>query len=174
MALRILRLRTVMLALGLFGLALMTLQPAEAAATKAKPCVTSQEMAALDGRVLESDLLVGALSCGQSEPYNSFMQKFRPVMTERARTVQAMFQRFYGKGSSREFDAFITRLGNDSALRSIQMQLDFCRLTMDVFEEGEVTPANAYDVLLSKPAFAGRHGYATCAAGGGSGGKKGG
>lgn len=163
MALGILTQRT--LTMALVGFALTTLQPADAATTKGKPCVTTQEMAALDGRVLESDLLVGALSCGQSEPYNSFMQKFRPVMTERARTVQAMFQRFYGKSSGREFDAFVTRLGNDSALRSIQMQLEFCRLTMDVFEEGEVTPANAYDVLLSKPAFAGRHGYAACGAG---------
>ncbi len=170
MALGILRHRAVTMALALFGFALTSMQPAEAATTKGKPCVTTQEMAALDGRVLESDLLVGALSCGQSEPYNAFMQKFRPVMSERARTVQAMFQRFYGKGSNREFDAFVTRLGNDSALRSIKMQLDFCQLTMDVFVEGEVTPANAYDVLLSKPAFAGRHGYAAC----GDGGKKGG
>jgi hypothetical protein len=160
-----------MMALALAGVALTTVQPADAAKTKGKPCVTTQEMAALDGRVLESDLLVGALSCGQSQPYNAFVEKFRPAMTERARTVQAMFQRFYGKGSNREFDAFVTRLGNDSALRSIQMQLEFCRLTMDVFEEGEVTPANAYDVLFNKPAFAGRHGYAACGA---DGGKKGG
>lgn len=162
MASGILQLRSMVMAVALGSLTFLPLQAFGAVGAKGKTCVTTQEMAALDGRVLESDLLVAALSCGQSEPYNTFMQKFRAAMTDRAKTVQSMFQRVYGKNSRREFDAFVTRLGNDSAMRSIQMQLAFCQLTADVFEQGEVTPASDYDVLPSKPEFAGRHGFPAC------------
>jgi hypothetical protein len=148
--------------------AAMHAAPAAAAATAAsKPskCVTQAEMTALAGRVLETELLVGALSCSQAPQYNAFMEKFRKPQHERARTLQAMFARMYGKGAQREMDAFVTRLGNDSALRSLELQIAYCQSTWDLFEEASTVSEADYDRLAGKPWIVGRHKYQACASG---------
>jgi hypothetical protein len=149
------------IALSLFLLGVAATSTA-ASAPKAARCATAAEMQAIAGRVLETELLVGALSCSQAQQYNAFMEKFRGPQTERARTLQAMFNRMYGKGGQRELDAFVTRLGNDSALRSLELQIAYCQATWDLFEEASRLPVNEYHQLTAKPWIAGRHSYQMC------------
>ena len=42
------------------------------ASAKGPVCAKSQELAALEARVLQTELMVGALTCGQSQRYNDF------------------------------------------------------------------------------------------------------
>lgn len=136
---------------------------AAAPAAKAK-CATEAEMEAIAGRVLETELLVAALSCAQAQQYNAFMEKFRRPQTERARTLQAMFNRMYGKGGQRELDAFVTRLGNDSALRSLEMQIAYCQATWELFQEALHLGESEYRQLTAKPWIAERVTYRVCPA----------
>ncbi len=147
--------------------ALLGSSAAVAAATSLKPsrCATPAELNAIASRILETELLVGALSCAQSTQYNAFMEKFRKTQNEQARTLQAMFKRMYGKSSQRELDAFITRLGNDSALRSLELQLAYCQGTYDLFEEAASLAEADYHRLTAKPSLAGRHPFPACASG---------
>jgi hypothetical protein len=147
--------------------ALLGSSPALAATANPKPsrCATPAELNAIASRILETELLVGALSCAQTTQYNAFMEKFRKTQNEQARTLQAMFKRMYGKASQRELDAFITRLGNASALRSLELQLAYCQGTYDLFEEAASLSETDYHRLTAKPSLAGRHPYPACAAG---------
>lgn len=146
-------------------IAISTPAQAAASAPKASKCATPAELSAIAGRVLETELLVGALSCSQATQYNAFMEKFRKPQNERARTLQAMFKRLYGKASQRELDSFVTRLGNDSALRSLELQIAYCQATWDLFEEASSLSEADYDRLAGKPWIASRHPYQACAQG---------
>lgn len=56
------------------ALAIVSMAPAEAARTA---CVSARDEVALNARVLQTELMVAALACGEQRRYNAFVTAFR-------------------------------------------------------------------------------------------------
>lgn len=103
---------------------------AEAAAT----CATEKEKLALDVRILQSDLMVAALTCGQKDQYNKFVTKFKPALIKNGKELQGYFNRVYGKKAAGQLNSFITQVANDSSTRSTQSKaVEYCATSSELF-----------------------------------------
>ena len=139
--------------------------PAAAAAgaegkKKAAPaCVKGADEVALQVRVVQTDLMVAALSCSASDRYNSFVKGDQKVLMAAHTQLQSFFKK---RGGASALNAFITKLANDSSRRSIADIAKFCQ------ESGWL-----YDAILDPkrpdlPTFIGpllvaqRHGFTPC------------
>src|SRR5512134_2432835 len=91
------------------AIACSTAMPADAAKAKPRPapCTSAANLEALNVRALQTELMVGALACGERERYNAFVQARQPELVPYARTLQRM----HGKRTN----AFVTRVANASA-----------------------------------------------------------
>ncbi len=81
----------------------------------ADTCASAAEKTAFDTRVLQSELMVAALSCGENARYNSFVQKFESELVANGNALRGYFARNYGKSGEDVLDRFITRIANNAA-----------------------------------------------------------
>jgi len=94
--------------------------------------------AAVRVRVLQTELMVAALSCrGQLNPeypsyYNKFVQKFAPELARHAKVLKEHFVGIYGSDALAEMDRFVTRIANDASHRSMAAS-DFCAASAPLF-----------------------------------------
>lgn len=111
------------------ALAMAVLPVAEAAAA----CYTPAETTAIHVRMLQSELMVAALACRESNPelgmisqYNAFVNRHSTGLVGQNRILERHFDKNYGGGShaKRRMDALLTALANDASKRS--MVVDFC------------------------------------------------
>ena len=98
-------------------------QFAAANAAWAGTCASPVEKAAFDSRVLQNELMVAALTCGETTRYNAFVTKFQPQLTEHGKTLKAYFARVYGKRGEHELNNFMTRIANAATMRRMQMSM---------------------------------------------------
>jgi hypothetical protein len=137
--------------------------PADASPAKGKPaCARDQEKLALDTRVLQTELMIAALSCGQAEQYNQFVSSFQPQLQQQGDRLVKFFDRVHGKDAPDRLNAFVTKLANDSSTRSQKVGYGYCLFTYDLFNEALATPPQDFGKLTEKPWIPVRHGYATC------------
>lgn len=139
--------------------------PAGAAAVKAakpKTCVSSSEKLALDTRVLQTELLIGALSCGQGEQYNQFVASFQPQLQEQGGRLIGLFQRIHGAKGTDKLNEFVTNLANDASTRSQNIGYGYCYFTWDIFYEAFATAPESFAKLVDKPWIPVRHGFNAC------------
>lgn len=100
----------------------------------AAACATPAEKAAVDTRVLQSELMVAALTCGQSDRYNAFVQKFEGELVRFGKTLRSYFARAYGKGGEHAMNRFVTRLANDATVRRTQYSMpQYCSASVNLF-----------------------------------------
>jgi hypothetical protein len=97
-------------------------------------CANSAEVSAIQTASVQQELMVAALTCNQIENFNAFQTGFGPELRTSDATLMRMFVRLYGgsKGQA-EYHAFKTRLANDSEMRSIKANQQFCAATTQVF-----------------------------------------
>lgn len=139
--------------------------PQVAAAAK-KParaaCVGDRDFAALNTRVLQTELMVAALSCEERTRYNEFINSYQDVLTGRGNDLRSFFQRTGGAQGTTRMNSLITRLANDASKQS-QMQADtYCQFASDLFEEVLKSPPVALTTVADKPWIRERHGYTAC------------
>ncbi len=146
------------------GLVLMmatTVAPGIAAA-KGSVCAKSPELAALEARVLQTELMVGALTCGQSQRYNAFVRSYQTDLVEYSKTLRSLFSRAYGGGGKRKLNTFVTKLANDSSQRSNSARQGYCILAGELFDEAAATPKRSLTELMDKPWIRSKHGFRPC------------
>lgn len=111
------------------ALTMAVLPVAEAAAA----CYTPAEATAIHVRMLQSELMVAALACRESNPelgmisqYNAFVNRHSAGLVGQNRVLERHFDKNYGGGAQakRRMDALLTALANDASKRS--MVADFC------------------------------------------------
>lgn len=136
-------------------------QPSHSA-PKTKICVSTNEKHALDSRVLQTELMVGGLSCGQQEQYNRFVQSFQPQLQEQGEALKRLFARIHGRKADGALNAFVTQLANDSSERSRTLSAEYCVFTWQLFWEAFATESTEFVKLTEKPWITPRHGYPTC------------
>jgi hypothetical protein len=125
-------------------------------------CANDTELAALNARVVQTELMVAALSCEERTRYNEFATSFQSVLVGRADDLRNFFQRTNGKQGTTRMNAMVTRLANDASQQS-QMRADtYCQFASDLFEEVLKTPAASFNTVVDKPWIRARHGVTAC------------
>lgn len=103
-------------------------------------CLNARERNAVNVRIVQTELMVAALSCRAvpdrdfTNQYNAFVRKHGSGLVGNARILQAYFKARYGSEGQRQLDAFITELANDTSRRSMNSPT-FCNESVDLFQE---------------------------------------
>lgn len=100
----------------------------------AGPCALKDEKAALDMRVLQTELVVAALNCGKSAEYNAFVNKFEGKLVTLGASFRKYFDRVHGKKGVTEMDEMVTRLANAAVIRSWDWGYTYCPTEAKMFE----------------------------------------
>lgn len=151
-------LKASVLAMGL-ALGLLSAAPAGAA-----DCVKAAEAGALEVRLVQTELMVAALTCKRKTEYNRFVRQFEPVLMKRGRTLQALFKRLHGRQATKRLNGFVTRLANEASLRSIRNST-YCSDATALFDEIlSLQPADLGRFAANLP-FSRSHGLPLCKSG---------
>ena len=104
-------------------------------AASAQQCAKPVEKAAFDVASLKSQLMVTAISCQAEEKYNAFIVRFRPDLVVQERSLNAYFQRSFGRRSTQEHDDYVTNLANSQSEVGIKAGTAFCQQNISLFDE---------------------------------------
>ena len=96
-------------------------------------CAQPVEVTAIAATSIQQELMVAALTCNEVTRFNRFQTDFGPELRESDRNLMRMFKRLYGGRGEAEYHAFKTRLANNSEMRSIHGNADFCTAASLVF-----------------------------------------
>ncbi|TCS60956.1 hypothetical protein [Varunaivibrio sulfuroxidans] len=97
-------------------------------------CAAPRDQVALKTRVLQSNLMVAALTCGLRPRYNAFVTDFRSELVTQGHILRSFFRRSFGASGERRMNAFVTRLANEASLRRTRDTAGFCRRAETVFD----------------------------------------
>ncbi len=97
-------------------------------------CARPAEVTAIQAAAVQQQLMVAALYCNDTGSYNAFQTGYNKELNKSDKQLLTMFRRLYGwrKGDD-EYNAFKTRLANDSSLRSIHDRAGYCNEANSVF-----------------------------------------
>lgn len=125
-------------------------------------CALPNEQAALDTRVLQSELVVAALSCGTSSQYNGFVQKFESELVALGGVFRNYFARIYGPNGEDRMDQAVTRMANIAEVRSMGLGPQYCDYEAQVFATLQgVAPAQLAAFAAENP-YVGDHDIRPC------------
>lgn len=105
-----------------------------AVAAPSSKCAKPQEVTSIQVAAIQQELMVAALTCSQIDSFNAFQTGYNKELRSSDSTLQRMFRRLYGRSrGDGEYHAFKTRLANDSSIRSIHNNQEYCEETRQVF-----------------------------------------
>ncbi|HUO92262.1 MAG TPA: hypothetical protein VMU22_05030 [Rhizomicrobium sp.] len=116
---------------GAVALAVLT---AATGAIGAPRCASSDEVTAIQAAAIQQQLMVAALTCNQVEHFNAFQVSYGKELRRSDASLERMFRRLYAGRGEAEYHAFKTRLANDSSIRSIHDNQNYCRDASMVFD----------------------------------------
>jgi hypothetical protein len=125
-------------------------------------CATTEDEATLNARVLQTELMVAALACGEQERYNDFVKTFKSELSQRGRLLRAYFKRVHGPSGESRMNAFVTRLANDASQRTAHGQDAYCAGAAKLFNEVLAVSPRELTRIAARPEISGRHGVARC------------
>ena len=149
---------------------ILTGQPIHAQTKKApaksspQVCASERDLAALNSRVLQTELMVAALSCGERQRYNNFITTYQQVLNERTQALQGLFRRAHGAQATTRLNAFITKLANDASQEIREKGDDYCAFAGELFDETLASKPTEINRIANKPWIANRHGFRPCMA----------
>ena len=117
----------------------------------AQGCVQPNERQAFDMRVLQSQLMVAALSCGRDNDYNAFVRKYQRDLSGSYSTLQSHYRRS-GANGQRDMDQFITQVANAHSQDGIRQGSLFCANVTPLFALAMAQPnaAALSEVLVER------------------------
>jgi hypothetical protein len=98
-------------------------------------CMQPTEKPGFDIRALQSQLMVLALTCSQTDDYNRFVTQNRAVLTGAYNDVQRHFRRVAGNAWQRQIDAYITNTANGHSQSGISQGSLFCSNQAQLFPQ---------------------------------------
>lgn len=129
---------------------------------QAQTCAAPDDEVALRVRVLQTELMVAALSCQQHDPYNAFVTRFQPVLAVHGKALKAYFKRVHGGGSTAVLDDFVTRLANEASLRGMRNLRTFCEESKNLFQSVLTIDATGLEAFVSAWPNRDAHGVLPC------------
>jgi len=130
----------------------------------AQTCVQPAEKAAFDVRALQSQLMVAALTCGQEDQYNAFVNRYKNELGGAYRGINAHYRRTAGARGQSSLDGYITQLANAQSQDGIRQGSNFCRNVAPLFTAALAVPANseALATLAVQNNLSNPHGRSDC------------
>jgi len=125
-------------------------------------CALQDEMMALDTRVLQSELVVAALNCGQSSDYNAFVLKFKPQLVASGAAFRNYFNRIYGPYGEQMMNKMVTRLANIAVMRSWSWGTAYCASESSVFAYLNALPAPQLAAFAASRPYVADHDVRPC------------
>lgn len=153
--------RAAALALGA-ALAVMAAAPS---AWAGSACTSAEDEATLNARVLQTELMVAALACGEQQRYNAFVSTFKSELSQRGKLLRAYFKRVHGASGENRMNAFVTKLANDASQRTANGPDAYCAAAAKLFNEVLAASPRDLSRIAARPEISGRHGYARCRSG---------
>lgn len=132
-------------------------------------CVTDRERAAFDVRLLQTELMVGALACRGTEHgdfpgrYAAFVDANRGALKSHADALRAHFRRSFGRAGEAELDRFVTSLANELSHASMTGTGRYCAQQQPLFERAARTATPDLTRLAAERAAAHRPQAPDCA-----------
>lgn len=128
-------------------------------------CATPDDEATLNARVLQTELMVAALACGEEDRYNAFVNTFKSELSQRGKSLRAYFKRVHGASGEKRMNAFVTKLANDASQRTANGPSAYCAAAAKLFSEVLASQPRDLTRIAARPEISGRHGYARCGKG---------
>lgn len=142
----------------LVAVAAIAVGPAVAAKKKpaAPPCVKDKVLTAFQMRMLQTELVVGALSCKMTPRYNEFVTSYKPDLM----TAHRALMKFFGRES--RLEDYKSKTANESSQRSLANITEFCLYSSALYDKllGPEKP-NLAQFVAAEP-VANRHGQNVC------------
>lgn len=128
----------------------------------AQTCALPEDAVALQIRVLQTNLMVGALSCQQHDFYNAFVTRFQPTLAVHGKGLKAYFKRAHGGGWNGILDEFVTRLANEASLRGMQNLRTFCTESKHLFRDVMTVESTGLEAFVATWVRRDEHGVLPC------------
>lgn len=125
-------------------------------------CASAKDRTALETRMLQTDLVVAALSCNERSRYNAFVTRFKSEIGDGGQGLKSFFQRIYGREATSRLNAFVTELANEASQRTIAYQGDYCGDAVKRFDAVLQLPPRDLAGFAASQKYASLHGYETC------------
>ena len=130
----------------------------------ARPCASPGENSALQTRVLQTELMVAALTCNHRDKYNAFVRKFSGELTTYGSSMKAYFNRAHGGRSAPEMNSLVTNLANEASQRAMGYQGNFCSDFSTIFDAVLALPTRELGSYAASRPTADSHGIRSCQA----------
>jgi hypothetical protein len=128
----------------------------------AESCTRPADQMALNTRVLQTELMVSALTCKNQNLYNKFVVKYRGALVEQGQSLRAMFDRRHGKAGTKHMNALVTRLANEASQRRLAQRYAFCRQSALLFAKALADEKPDLNGLIEVAAEQGLNGVQRC------------
>lgn len=128
----------------------------------AGPCVSGPDQDSMRVRMLQTELMVAALSCDRRDGYNAFVTRFENELVGYGTTLRRFFGREFGTRSAQMLNRFITRIANETSQRSSATGHGYCKQAKALFERVEATVPGGLIRVARNQEFAELHGFAPC------------
>lgn len=120
----------------------------------AESCSRPADQMALNARVLQTELMVGALACRHQHFYNEFVTRYRSDLIKQGQSLREMFDRRHGRAGTTRMNALVTQLANEASQRSVTQRYGFCKQSAMLFakalEEDNSNLSNLIEVAASQ------------------------
>lgn len=136
---------------------LLVVGPAIAAKKKAAPpCVKGPLLTAFEMRMLQTELVVGALSCKLTPRYNEFVTGYRKDLM----TAHKALLRHFGRES--RLEDYKSKTANEASQRSLANITEFCLNTSALYDKLLGPEPAKLTEFVKMEAAASRHGQDVC------------
>ena len=115
------------------ALVLAALAASAADAWASKSCIAPKDATALEVASVQQELMVAALTCGETSRYNRFVTTYQPELQASDANLMAFFKH-RGQGAA-GYHSFKTKLANEASLRSAHSQEDYCGAANAAFDD---------------------------------------
>lgn len=138
------------------GLAATPALAKKAKAPPAPPCVKDKVLVSLEMRMLQTELVVGALSCQMTPRYNDFVTAYKADLMTAHRTLL----KFFGRESKME--DYKSKTANEVSQRSLANINEFCAYSTALYDK-LLAPAKVdLATFVTTEPSAARHGFDVC------------
>jgi hypothetical protein len=122
-------------------LAVLGLLASPAVSAAPASCLSARQQSAFDVGALKSALSVVAVTCGDEDSYNQFVELHRSELVSEDATVNAWFKGTFGRVAQPRYDAYITLLANEQGEIGQKQGSDYCPRFKALFSEVMAVPS---------------------------------
>lgn len=133
--------------------------PAVAAKKKkaaSPPCIKGALLSSFQMRMMQTELVVGALSCKMTPRYNEFVRAYQPELMSAHRTLKAHF------GREARLEDYKSKTANESSQRSLSNITEFCLYTSALYDKLLGPEHVKLATFVATEPSANRHGQNAC------------